>query len=696
MAVEFSVAVIAMGLAQATATPAPTTAPPANGVAAVVVTAERPPVVEQIDRTVHDVKGDPLAQTASALELLGKLPSVTVTPTGKVSLLGSSVKVLIDGRPPLNDQAVKTMLGSEIDRIEVMTNPSARYGADGAGGIIDIRTRKRFKPGLTGAITTNADTDGNGLFRVAPTWTFGKWTVGGSLGVNRNAGRSETHEVRQILAPAQYASTLIQDTLSKTSNHGTAAKFRASYKPDDRRTLTLTAGTYRMPSEAINAIDSVSSVPAVGAYRRFSTAPGDYRNANVNLSYERTGPREGETLAVEATYYSSLWSQSEAVDETYANPASPSGRLRTGWRYDTDDTSAKLDYQRPFAGKRLLSLGGSWERSEQVVDKFSATLAQGVRVTPEYAYQLDGATDTGAAYATFQFTLGPWTLLPGARLETWRADLRAGGEAVARRDTSVTESLHVSRDLPGGVKLKLSYAERLGRPSLDDLNPYLEYSDADQAFSGNPDLKPSVTHAFEIHADKTIAKQAVGVTLYDRETRRTWDNFTRVTAGGVSVSSQINTGDSANRGAELSLRGPLGARWRYSATGNLFQSERQVQEDGRSVTDSRVRYGGNLQLDYKAVAGKAGRAPEQVQLALRYDSPERSLQGSSSTVAKVDLTWRHALTRRVAGELTVTDVFDSFRYVTHLESPQLIHDLDYRGTGRRFKLSLTYRLGKLN
>lgn len=685
---------VAPMVAQAAAASPQNAAP--SQVTGVVVTAERPAVVEQIDRTIHDVKGDPLAQTATVLELLGKLPSVTVTPTGKVSLLGSNVKVLIDGRPALNDQAVKTMLGSEVDRIEVMTNPSARYGADGAGGIIDIRTRKRFRPGVTGSVTTNADTDGNGLFRGAPTWSFGKWTVGGSLGVNRNAGRSESHEVRQILAPAQYASTLTQDTLSKSSNHGTAAKFRASYKPDDRRTWTLTAGTYRMTSGAITDVDSLSSLPAVGAYRRFSTSPSDYSNANANLSYERTGPREGETLAFEVSYYGSLWSRSESVDETYANPVSPPGRVRTGWRYDNNESSAKLDYQRPFAGKRLLSLGGSWERSEQVADKFSQTLVQGVRMTPQYAYRLDGATDTGAAYVTFQFVLGPWTLLPGARLETWRADLRAGGEPVARRDTGVTESLHVSRDLPGGVKLKLSYAERLSRPGLDDLNPFLEYSDADQAFSGNPGLKPSVTHAFEVHADKTIAKQAVGVTLYDRETRRTWDNFTRVTAGGVSVSSQINTGDSANRGAELSLRGPLGARWRYSATGNLFQSERQVLEDGRMVTDSQVRYAGNFQLDYKAAAGKAGRSPEQVQLALRYDSPERSFQGGSSTVANVDLTWRHALTRRVAAELTVTDLFDQFRYVSHLDSPQLIQDLEFRGSGRRFKLSLTYRLGKLN
>ena len=690
MAGVLPVPLVAIAIAQTVAASQDT---PSSRVTDVVVTAERPAVVEQIDRTIHDVKGDPLAQTATVLELLGKLPSVTVTPAGKVSLLGSNVKVLIDGRPALNDQTVKTMLGSEVDRIEVMTNPSARYGADGAGGIIDIRTRKRFKPGLSGAVTTNADTDGNGLFRVAPTWTFGKWTVGGSLGVNRNAGRSESHKVRQILAPSQYASTLIQDTLSKSSNDGTAAKFRASYKPDDRRTWTLTAGTYRMPNETINAIDSVSSVPAVGAYRRFSLTPGDYSNATATLSYERTGPREGETLAVEASYYGSLWTQSEAVDETYANPASPSGRLRTGLNDDTADTSAKLDYQRPFAGKRLLSLGGSWSRSEQVVDKFSQTLVQGVRVTPQYAYRLDGATDIGAAYVTFQFTLGPWTLLPGARLETWRADLRSGGQPVARRDTGVTESLHVSRDLPSGVKLKLSYAERLSRPSLDDLNPFLEYRDADVAFSGNPDLKPSVTHAFEVHADKTILKQEVGVTLYDRETRRTWDNFTRVTAAGVSVSNQINTGDSANRGAELSLRGPLGARWRYSATGNLFQSEQQVLEDGRAITDSRVRYAGNVQLDYKAAAGKAGRAPEQVQLALRYDSPERSFQGGSSTVAKVDLTWRHALTRRVAGELTVTDLFDQFRYVSHLDSPQLIQDLEFRGSGRRFKLSLTYKLG---
>lgn len=681
---------IAVAITQAAATASPET--PSHQVADVVVTAERPATVEQIDRTVHDVKGDPLAQTASLLDILGKLPSVTVTPNGRVSLLGSGVKVLIDGKPPLNNQALKSMLGSEVDRIEVMTNPSARYGSDGAGGIIDIRTRKRFKPGLTGSISTAADSDGAGQITVAPTWTFGKWTVGGSLTVNHDASWSERRQSRQILAPAALASIVTQDARSKSMDDGAAGKVRVAYKPSDRQTLTLSAQALTSSNQSRDEIRFTSSDPAVGSYVQRETAPGRFKGGDLDLSYEWTGRAEGETLAIEASRSSFVWNSSGRVDQTYANPALPVGRLRNVWRDDSDETTVKLDYQRPLAAKRLLSLGASWLRSDKTIDQVSETLVRVGRPWPDYNNRLEGSSDTNAAYATFQFVLGPWTLLPGARLEAWRADFLSAGEAVVRRDNGVTKSLHASRDLAGGAKLKLSYAERLSRPGLQTLDPSVRYYEVDSAWSGNPDLKSSITRAFEVHADKTIRKQTVGLTLYDRETERAWATVTQLTAAGVSLSTTINAGKSASRGAELSLRSPGSATWRYSATGNLYQSQRQVLEDGRLATNSQVRYSGNVQLDYKASA-KAGRTPDQIQLALRYDSPQRAFQGKSSSAPKADFTWRHTLAARVAGVLTVTDILDASRFRSHLETPELIEDVLSRGSGRQFRLSLTYRIG---
>jgi outer membrane cobalamin receptor len=133
--------------AQQAATPAPTGAKDQTAVSDVVVQAARPDAVARIDRNVYDIKNDPQAKGAPLLDILGKLPSVSVTPAGRVQLFGASgVTVMIDGKA-VSSEKLGAMSGTDVDKVEVMTNPSAQYAAQGSAGIINIVTRKRYSAG---------------------------------------------------------------------------------------------------------------------------------------------------------------------------------------------------------------------------------------------------------------------------------------------------------------------------------------------------------------------------------------------------------------------------------------------------------------------------------------------------------------------------------------------------------------------
>ncbi len=685
----FSVPLVAVAIAQTVAASPDT---PSSQVADVVVTAERPAVVEQIDRRVHDIAGDPLVQTTSVLDILGKLPSVTVTPTGTVQLLGASgVKVLIDGKPPLNaDQELKNLLGSDVDRIEVMTNPSARYASDGGAGIINIITRKRRRPGLSGSLMTSGDSLGAGRVTASPTWTFGKWSVGLTASASHSRNENDRRRLRQILQGGTVVSTIEETTDSLSRDDSGSAKLRLGYKPDDRQSWTLTLEDFEASGPAREETRFASGDAGFAPYREIETGDNTVSDREIDLGYEWTGKQPGETLTLDAAMSAFLWKRPTVTRDEFDDPGLSARRYDLATRWDQEKKSLKVDYQRPLPGKRLLSVGGSWEREDQDSQRSSHVVAGVFSPSRSYDLAIDARRGLGAVYATLQVPLGKWTVLPGVRYEAQSTDVRSQGALGHNKDSGWRPSLHLDRALGEGVKLKLSYVQRVDRPGISDLDPSIQYYGPNQAWGGNPDLKPSPTQSYEGQITIDRHGRELGLTVYDRETRRTLSSFTRLTAEGISLTTQINAGEETHRGVEVSVRGKLGPHWKYATTANLFQARTTVLEGGVFATDEQLNRSGNLQIDYKAPEGKTA---NQVQFSIRYSGPERTLQGDTKANIYADLTWRRPITPKVSAVLTVTDLFDNATYQSRLETENLIESSNGRGAGRLFKLSLTYKLG---
>ncbi|WGM40302.1 hypothetical protein AMEJIAPC_03246 [Caulobacter sp. NIBR1757] len=657
-------------------------------VADVEVVGERPAVVKEIDRQIYDVRKDPEAQSASVSDILGKIPSVTVTPNGGVLLLGQSgVTILVDGKPG----STRALRGADIERVEVMTNPSAQYGPKGTAGIINIVTRKDRRQGQTGNMTGVIDSTGGGRVSLAPNWVMGRWVIGANIGVGRQPYESGSRALRRQDDGAGGVVTIREAGRYDYGNDDLQGGFKLTFRRNDQQSFYLSAQGYRAEGDTESRERASGDSAAFDDYVQRSRGPSRYSALNLGAGYDWTGKIEGETfgLALSASPSGNLYG--ETVDRDFDNPALPDGRYRQLTDNDRNELELKADYKRPLSGDRILSLGAAWNREDETQRQLYETLT-----APDPLRDLDrsihGVRDVQAAYVTYQFPLWTWTFMPGLRVEAEQFEVESGGAFGGADDVFWYPSLHISRDFGEAFKLGLSYSRRIDRPGLSELDPVIRYYSTDSASRGNPDLDPVTTDAWEARLDYSKGSFNVGVTLYAREASGTLTSRSVLTADGVRLSTLVNAGESANRGAELSVRGNLAAQWSYVVTTNLFWREQQVLEGGAPRTDSQFTYSGNAQLSWKATPAKPD-SGDQVQLGLRYLGPSRSFQGESDGFLRADLTWKRPFTKKLTGTLTFSDILDSSEQTSLVRADGYEQESTYWGMGPTVRFSLSYRFG---
>lgn len=680
----------AAGQALAQTTPAPAESP-STTLSDVVIESVRPGVVRRIDRTAYDIKDDPQAKAASLIDILGKLPSVSVGADGQVRLLGTGgVTVQFDGKTgPGTTAKLNALTGADVERIEVITNPSSQVSAQGTGGVINIVMRKRQRPGWSGTVGATFGTDVRSV-RLAPNLTLGKWTFGGVLDVARRESRNSGSSERTYLGPGG-APLGERTSISRRDqdSDNRQAQLKATYRPTDKQSVTVSLDSFDFDNEEPRTREVVSRYAGARSFSEQNDRRVSMSDRSVDLSYEREGPREGETLKLNANL--DLWRWDADAAFVTRSP----GRLEQFTTRDAnrdEDLTLKLDYERPLGGERMLTAGAAWIRSDHEGRTALDNPEDLVSLGPTYAHRLKTRRDTAATYATIQFPVGGWTVLPGLRLEDMRLDLATPAGAVGIHDINLFPSLHVSKDITKGTNLKFSYSRRVDRPDGGSLDPTVQIGGLESAWSGNRDLKPTFTDAYEVKLARAGRAVSLDVTVYDRETHGeiTWTN--RLTPTGLLITRPENAARIARRGGEVSARGPLGARLKYVVTANLFQQDGEIREFGVARRQKAFSYSGSVQVDYKSPA-PAGRQPQQIQLSARLNGPGESLQSRYSGGGRLDLTWRRPLTRKVMGVLTVTDLLATEHGRNRSWGDGFVDVERWRSQAPRVRLALTYQIG---
>lgn len=682
----------AAGQAAAQPAPAPAQAPAAEEFPdeenEIVVLA--PQDESRIDRRTYTVRNDPAAQATDMVDVLARVPSVSVAPSGEIRLLGGAdVNIQVNGQPlPQGsaEQVLRSLTGGEIERIEVITNPSGQFSSEGTGGIINIITRERFEGGFGGNLTTGVNSVGGYNANFSPNWSGQRWSFSGRLNYGLSPDETDLDRERRDLVTDD-VTTEIGHTDSEREMFGGNAQ--AIYRPDDRRRITVSADSFNMRPSSEQLLERADALGPLS--EQLTDNETEFSRHTLTFNFQQTGADNDRELLK----FNAQLGRFENRNENEIT-LTPEGGAATAFATSSEnlsnDISLKLDYERPLPNDQFLTIGAAYDQAAQDSDSARETLT-GPPSPADYTSALDGATQTAAAYATYQFEIGDWTILPSVRVEDYRREVAAGGLEDDDVDVRTFPSLHVRRRISAEIDVDLSYSSRIQRPWIFQLDPSLRFSDADRASSGNPNLQPTTTDALEANFNYQSGANSFSFTLYDRLSQDIVSQFTEVNGDGVIVTRPVNAGESEQRGAQVILRGPLfWENWRYSTSANALNREFDVLTSGGVGRRSEFEYSGNAQIEYRDPAQNEIGA-DFYQLDVQFQGPRFSLQGESDAFATANFTWRRRLTDNLSSTLVLQDMFDSANQVSETTTATYFERSENNRNNQRIRFALTYQFG---
>ncbi|HYD88174.1 MAG TPA: TonB-dependent receptor [Vitreimonas sp.] len=643
----------------------------------------------RIDRRTYALRDDATAQSTNMFDVLGRIPSVSVAPSGAVTLLGAdNVTIQINGQPVPGtnlEQVLRGITGAEVERIEVITNPSAQYSAAASGGIINIITRRRFDAGLTGSVQGGVDTLGVANGGVSANWSRGPWSLSGGTGFWDGQQTQDFEREREIFSSG--------DTTRETGDQEVTfagrylSRLTLGYSPNQRRRMSVSFDNVRGGNDILRETETTLNGAPSSVQANLNEV--EFYNDQLNFDFQQDGARPREQLRAN----SMVQGHGVDFDQTFAfTPLiGVASEVLASNSVDQLNTNTRLEYDRPFGEERFLSVGLAFETSEQEIQNTRTTLV-GPATPPDYVALLEGSQQTLAGYGTFQFETGDWTWQPGVRAENYRREVLSGGIESDDVDTRYFPSIHIRRELGGNINVDLSYTSRIQRPGFNQLDPNLRFIDTNRAIVGNPNLEPSLTDAYEANFTYQNAGKSFSLTFYDRISEDVFSPFTEVTGGGVILTTTVNAGVSEQRGLQAILRGPLSEHWRYSANVNLMEREFDVLSGGAISRRNEFEYDGSVSLDYRDADQNAVGA-DQLQFELRFQGPRHTLQSDLDEFVIGNITWRRKVTDRLYATLMAQDIFSSQNNVSEITTDTYFERTEFASPGARLRFALTYQFG---
>ena len=540
----------------------------------VIVEAQRPLLEQQADRLVINVEGSILAGGGTAMEVLEKSPGITVDRDGNISLKGKQgVIVMMDGKQSyLSPQEVSNMLSNmsadAIEKIELITNPSAKYDAAGNSGIINIKTKKNKNRGMNGSLTAGTGYGRYGKVNTGLNLNYrqGKINLFGSYDYRYNHGYSNTFVIDR------YSITPTDTTIFNQNNYrpfwSTNHQFKGGvdWFLNDKNTLGLLVRGYSNVLELDITGDATAVNPA-GENLLWLDSRNDayhgYDNMSYNLNYRRTFEQEGQEFTADLDYSRFLGTTFNGIDNYYYYGAVAAGpdssqHLRSDIPSVIDIKVAKVDYVHPLGKK-----GGRFE-----VGAKSSTVTTDNDVHFDERQGEEWAVDRGktnhfiyeenihAAYLNWSGKIGAYDLQAGLRGEqtSYKGESITMDSVVSDDYLKLFPSLFIGRQFSEAHQLNLSYSRRIDRPSYQSLNPFIYYLDPYQYYQGNPLLQPQFTHNLELsHTLKGMYITSIGyshtsdvltqVTEQDdirKVTKATTRNLQTLTSYNLTMSAPIS------------------------------------------------------------------------------------------------------------------------------------------------------------
>jgi len=719
-------------------------APDATVLNAVEITAERSTVEIKLDKRVYTVGNDMMVKGGTVSDVLDNVPSLSVDAEGNVALRGNqSVTILIDGRPSnlagSNVAEVLRLLPADsVDKVEVITNPSARYDAEGGGGIVNIILKKGKANGFNGSVVANTGYPSNQGVSTNLNYRSTNYNLFSNIGYNyrENPGNSFTNS--EYLNDDNSTSSFTNEKrLNRRLRKGFNASVGMEWFIDSTTTWTNSVSFRR----------NTGNNPAKTYYDNF-TADRTYTNTRFrnnaeedkenNMQYSSSIVKKFDTKGHELKVDASI---SRNVDDEDANISDEilftTDTSRNTYERTFNDQLEKrglvqADYVLPLGENGRFEAGYRGSFSSLKTDSRAETFTGGVYINnANYTNFLEYKEKVNAFYTQYGSKIGKFSYLGGLRWEDSNIDvnLLTTGTFNNKKYNNFFPSAFFSYEFSESSNVSLSYSRRINRPRGRFLNPFSGLSSNINIFRGNPDINPSKTHAIDLGYLKKWKNITLSSSAYLNITddsfqfvrQRSGDYVTQVIDGQdtvdpetgavipvgqadirtpVTLTTPINLAKEYRFGFEFNINYNPYKWWRINSNFNFYRNQTKgdytftyQDEDGVTVNDFQnfnntayawtTRINSKISLPYKI----------DWQLNGNYEGPQNNAQGRRVGVASANTALsKDILKDKATIALNVQDIFNSRKMKNETYLPGQIRSYsEMQWRQRQITLSFTYR-----
>lgn len=662
----------------------------------VQIRAEKSTTEFKLDRRVFNVGKDLSSTGMGALELLNNVPSVNVSIEGQVSLRGSSgVQILIDGKPSILADDPSNSLGSitaeMVEKVEVITNPSAKYDAEGTSGIINIVLKKDEKKGVNGSITLNGGVPENYSLGFSVNKRSEKFNLFAQLGLGYKEQPNDRININE-------------DLVNNTTVKSIGEEFRnenfyniilgTDYHINDYNVITL-SGNYSyevedQPSSTnFSYYDSSNSLES--EWNRTEVTEATNPKWQYELQYKKDfEDHEDHDLLISALgrFFGKDQESEFEVLPTFGIREPSSQQTETD--FQQSDYTFKLDYTKPFSEKFGMETGVQYVINDVGNDFTVRDLIDDVWVVdPNLTNNFEYNQKVLGLYGTASYEGTAWGVKMGLRMEDTQLNtlLTNTNETNEQNYTDIFPSAHVSYKFNESVSLQGGYSTRIFRPRLWDLNPFFNIRNDYNIRVGNPNLQPEYTDSFEVTSIFIIPKASLNLGVYYRYTT---DVVERVTffEDNVSIVRPENIGTNGTTGVEFNAK--FNATNWLVLTGdfnfNIF--DRKGEFEDQNFDFNGEQYTSRLTGKFKLPADF------EVELTGNFQSAYKTIQGEVSQNTFADLGIRKKIAKgKLVLNASVRDLFNSRVRESIVNQPEYyIYSSSRRG--RFISFGVSYGFGK--
>lgn len=661
----------------------------------------------RLDKRVYNVSKNNLIRGGTVSDVLENVPSVSVDIDGNIELRGNNnVRILVDGKPSgligLGGIDALTRLPAEsIEKVEVITSPSARYQAEGTTGIINIILAKRFLKGLNGVFNLSAGRNDTYSGSANLNYRKGKFNFFTNSGYSDRTNKGRAVQDNVYTDPLESVERYVEERQFNRRRQGFNVNIGLDYQMTEKTSLTMSYLTNERDGDdsTINE-QSQYQIDGVLVTNRYEKEIDREDSNQFSVDFEHQFNKQGHKLT--ATFQTEKNDETETSDiNSFFENGQPSDDSEINRTVENQERNlAQLDYVFPIDKNTQFEAGYRGTDNKRKIDFEVQIIDENDNATVDenLSNVLDFEQEVHALYSQYGKKFNTFSFLAGLRFENTRIFVEQLDSSSPLNNKSYNDyfpTLNLGWEISPTASITLGYNRRISRPNAWTLNPFQSRSSKTSYFQGNPKLDPSYSNGIDIGYLKQFKKVTLNSSVYYRKSTDAVSRIAIVTDETVFVNGietpvirrlPINLGTEEQFGVEFNTSLRLIKGMRTNTSVNFFRRIEKGNYQGISYDSNNTSWSGNLSNSYRLPFAV------QSQFSVRYRGPNESSFGKSKGFLYTDLALsKDILNDNATINFRFSDLFNTGKYDYQTITPVAVTDGIYQRREPTYTLTFTYR-----